>query len=51
MRKLAAWLSSWATTLHMMVFERGTYRVLRDLALDPGEFTEAVPPDDREARS
>ena len=48
MRKLAAWLSSWATTLHMMVFERGTYRVLRDLALDPEEFTGVSPPDDQE---
>jgi hypothetical protein len=44
MRKLAAWLGSWATTLHIMVFERGTYRVLRDLALDPDEFTEAARP-------
>lgn len=34
MRKLAAWLSSLATTVRIMVFERETYRALRD----PGEF-------------
>lgn len=43
-RKLASWLSSWATTLHMMIFERSTYRVLKDLALDPDSFTDAPRP-------
>ena len=43
MRKLAAWLNSWATTLRIMVFEQNTYRVLRE-PFDPDEFTEAVRP-------
>lgn len=33
MKRVASWLSSWATTLRIMVFERETYRVLRE----PGE--------------
>jgi len=33
MRKFVAWLRSWATTLHIMISERETYRALRE----PGE--------------
>lgn len=28
---MRAWFSGWATTLHIMIFERETYRFLRDL--------------------
>jgi len=28
--RLIRWFSSWATTLHIMLFERDTYRILRD---------------------
>jgi hypothetical protein len=50
MRKLAAWLSSWATTLRIMVFERDTYRALRE-PFDTDEYVEVFPPGDPEAGS
>lgn len=45
MRKIRDWLSSWATTLRIMVFERDTYRHLREEGFDPDDFTEVGPPD------
>jgi hypothetical protein len=48
MRKLAAWLPGWATTLRIMVFERDTYRALRE-PFSPEDFTEVGPPGDPEA--
>ena len=47
---IRAWLSSWATTLHIMLFERETYRQLRE-PFDPGDFTEVPRPGDDETRS
>jgi hypothetical protein len=45
MRKLISWLSSWGTTLHIMIFERETYRVLTsDEAFSPDDFTEVPRP-------
>ena len=38
MKKVLAWLSSWGTTLRIMLFERETYRVLRQ-----EDFTEVSP--------
>lgn len=43
MRKLMAWLSGWATTLHIMFFERDTYRQLRE-PFNPDEYTEVFRP-------
>jgi hypothetical protein len=39
--KITSWLSSWATTLRIMIFERRTYHALRE-AIDapPEDFTE-----------
>ena len=46
MRKIAAWLSSWATTLHIMVFERETYRDLLESIDAPIEdFTKVRRPE------
>jgi len=42
MRKLAAWLSSWAATLHIKFFERDTYRVLTE-PFDPDDYVEVGP--------
>lgn len=46
MRKFISWLSSWATTLRIMVFERDTYLLLRDWTDEPGgdEFVEVFRP-------
>lgn len=44
MRKLATWLYERATILHMMVFERDTYRRLRERGLDPDDYVEVAPP-------
>jgi len=44
-RKFINWLSSWATTIHIMLFERETYRILRDWTdSDPYEFVEVERP-------
>ncbi|HEV2175254.1 MAG TPA: hypothetical protein VGR71_16895 [Nitrospira sp.] len=45
MKRLAAWLSSWATTLHIMFFERETYRYLRaSIDAPPEDFVEMSRP-------
>ena len=43
MKKVLAWLSSWGTTLRIMLFERETYRVLRQEGFRPEDFTEVSP--------
>jgi hypothetical protein len=35
--RFASWLGSWATTLHIMIFERETFRRLRE-PLDPDDY-------------
>jgi hypothetical protein len=42
-RRIRDWLSAWATTLHIMIFERDTYRALTR-PFDPDDFTEVGPP-------
>ena len=44
MKKVLAWLSSWGTTLRIMLFERETYRVLRQEGFRPEDFTEVSRP-------
>lgn len=46
MGKLADWLSGWATTLRIMVFERDTYRHLRE-PFDPDDYVEVGPPEEQ----
>ena len=49
MKRLTAWLQGWATTLHIMVFERETYRLLRDYSdrgFIEGDFVEAPRPEE-----
>lgn len=42
---MIAWLRGWATTLHIMIFERETYRLLRDYSeFDEDDFVEAPRP-------
>ena len=39
------WLRGWATTLHIMVFERETYKLLRGYSeFAEGDFGEVGPP-------
>ena len=50
MKRLAAWLSSWATTLHIMIFERSTWKLLRD-DIDLDDFTEVFRPEEKDPES
>ena len=42
---MISWLSGWATTLRIMIFEREIYRFLRDYEFDPDDFVEAARPE------
>ena len=50
MRTIRDWLLGWYETFHIMIFDRATYRFMRDLTLDPeefgAEFTEVDGPED-----
>jgi hypothetical protein len=37
------WLSGWATTLHIMIFERETYRALKE-PFNPDDYVEVDRP-------
>lgn len=39
-----SWISSWATTLRIMFFERDTYRFLRDSKFREEDFIEVPRP-------
>ena len=42
---MIAWLSGWAATLRIMIFERDTYRFLRNLEdFNPDDFEEVGAP-------
>lgn len=47
-KTIREWLSGWAATLHIMIFNRDTYRMLRDWTdddvFDEDDFTEADRP-------
>lgn len=45
MRKIEAWLRGWASTLYIRLFDRDTYRALRE-PFNPEDFTEARRPGD-----
>lgn len=46
MRRTIDWLSTWATTLHIMIFERETYRFLRAYSeFNEDDFTEVNEPE------
>lgn len=44
---MTTWLRGWAVTLHIMIFERDTYRQLRDWRTDSLEddFVDVPPPE------
>jgi hypothetical protein len=44
MKRFRAWVSSWATTLHIMIFERELYNELRR-PIDLGDFVEVKRPE------
>lgn len=43
-RRFTSWLSSWGTTLHIMIFERETCRILCE-PFDPDDYAEVGPPE------
>lgn len=43
---MIAWLQGWAATLHIWLYDRQTYRLLRDLGdFNPDDFVEAGRPE------
>ena len=40
LKRLSDWLSSWVTTLDIMVHDRQLYRELRDMRFDEADFME-----------
>ena len=44
MRHFVRWLWCWATTLRIMLFERETYRFLRDYEFNEDDFEDAPRP-------
>ena len=42
---VAGWLSSWATTLRIIIFERELYHQLRGTGFDENDYAEADPPE------
>jgi hypothetical protein len=38
------WIRGWAVTLRIMIFDRETYRFLRDYSFEDEDFTEVEPP-------
>lgn len=42
--RFISWLSGWAATLHIMIFERDLYRQLREPAGNLEDFGEVPPP-------
>lgn len=45
MQAVISWLNGWAETLRIMIFDRETYRFLRDYQMEPGDFVEAPRPE------
>ena len=42
--RFTSWMCSWGTTLHIMIFERETYQILRE-PFDPDDYIEVGPPE------